>query len=1062
MSTETHTSLSIPSTQALTTDEYFRHVAPEELAGRTEADLTGAVTSHVNLAAHRPQGTAAVRILTPATSTDGWSAGGRSVVEIVVDDMPFLVDSVRTELFRRGHDVHLVVHPVVDVVRDVTGALQQIGTGDAGSQRESWMHLEVDRLDAEAAKVTVAGLEGVLEDVREVVEDEPRLHRRLAEVTAGLRYTPPTSVDRAEAIEAAELLDWLAEDHFLLLGYREYRLDGEPEPTHLRGVTGTGLGILRADPQQAASDPDHGLMPEKVRARAREKTPLVLAKASSRSTVAQSAYLDHVGVKIFSDAGEVTGEHRFLGLFTTRAAREPVTGVPVVRGKVAEVLRRTGYDPRSHSGKALLDYLDSHPREELFHATTEELTSLAEVALGAGERQILKVAVRPDTYGRYVSVLVTLPRDRYNTAVRERFSRVLMDELGVEQTDPTNGKVEFTVRISESTTARVHFVVHDPVDVDRPDLVRTLEARLRAATRSWRDDLVSAVIARAGEDGAARLAPALDAFPEAYKEDFDATTGAADLTLLERLPQGDGVDFALCADSRVADGFRLKVYRAGEELSLSQMLPVLSALGVEVTDERPYELEGVKAGWRIYDFGLKCSGRPVGTAEQLVAVLHEMWAGRSEVDGLAGLVLSAGLDHRQVTVLRAYARYLRQAGTPFADATIEAALREHPEIARQLVELFETRFDPALPRSGAEEEVLAERVTDALDDVASLDHDRVLRSYLAHIRATLRTNHWQVSTGSTSAGKPYLTLKLDPQQLPDLPLPRPAYEIFVYSPQVEGVHLRFDAVARGGLRWSDRRDDFRTEILGLAKAQQVKNTVIVPGGAKGGFVPKRLPDPSIDREGWLAEGRAAYTTFIRGLLDVTDNLVDGEMVPPPDTVCHDGEDSYLVVAADKGTATFSDLANSISADYGYWLGDAFASGGSAGYDHKAMGITSRGAWVSVQHHFARLGVDPEADEITAVGIGDMSGDVFGNGLLRSSSIRLVAAFDHRHVFLDPTPDAAVSFQERQRLFALPRSTWESYDPSLISPGGGVWSRTRKWIPISEEVRAVLGLGDDVR
>ncbi|MGH3350293.1 MAG: NAD-glutamate dehydrogenase domain-containing protein, partial [Nocardioides sp.] len=819
MSTETHIkpvqapqkALQNDPQQHLPSTTYFRNVAPEELTGRSEADLAGAVGSHLALASSRPQGTAAVRILTPTTANDGWSAGGRSVVEIVVDDMPYLVDSVKTELYRRGLDVHLVVHPVIDVARDVTGSLEGVNEGDI---RESWMHIEIDRLAPDAAKEIVTGLEGVLEDVREVVEDEPRLHRRLAEIAAGLRYTPPNSVPREEAAEAAELLAWLAEDHFLLTGYREYRLDGD----YLRGLSGTGLGILRADPPQA---PDHGKMPPKVAALARDKAMLVLAKANSRSTVGEPAYLDHVGIKMFNAAGEVIGEHRFLGLFTTKAARESVTKIPVVRGKVTAVLDHTGYDSRSHTGKAMLDAMETYPREELFHASSEELMALAEAALGAIERRILRVAVRPDTYGRYVSVLVSLPRDRYNTTVRERFSKVLLDALG--GTD-----LEFTVRISESTTARVHFVVHGTTKslgkaLDTPGLVDSLESRLRQAARSWRDDLVSAVIAQAGEDGAARLGHLLDAFPEAYKEDFDAATGAVDLARLELLShQGDAVDFSFYKDPESAGGFRIKIYRTGGPLSLSLMLPILSSFGVEVTDERPYDLDGlgstgVQEEWFIYDFGLAYADTPVGTDDQLVAALHQAWSGRSEVDGLNALVLAGGLDHGQVTVLRAYGRYLRQAGTPSSFLSIGNALCANPRIARQIVELFETRFDPSL--AGRDEEKRAEAIIEALDDVVSLDQDRILRSYVTHILATTRTNHYR--------GRSFVAFKFDPQQLPDLPLPRPAYEIFVYSPDVEGVHLRFDAVARGGLRWSDRRDDFRTEVLGLAKAQQVKNTVIV-------------------------------------------------------------------------------------------------------------------------------------------------------------------------------------------------------------------------------------------
>ncbi|MEP9381479.1 NAD-glutamate dehydrogenase [Nocardioides sp. KR10-350] len=1044
---------------------YVRHVAAEDLAGRSPQDVRGALTSHLALATTRPQGTARVRVSTPTTTDEGWSAGGRSVVEIVVDDMPYLVDSVTMELAREHRDVHLVVHPVFDVVRDLTGALQGVApVADAssspadGAVRESWMHIEIDRVPDEDTGRIVADLQRVLQDVREAVEDSAKLRQRLADIVAELRRTPPVSVDPAEAAEAAALLEWLADDHFTFLGYREYRLgyaDGAEgpeaggEPAYLRGVPGTGLGILRADPDLS---PEKGLMPPKVRERAREKTVLVLAKANSRATVSQRAYLDHVGVKVFDESGAVVGERRFLGLFTTRASRESVTRIPVLRVKVAQVLRDSGFDPRSYGGKELLDVLETYPRDELFHTPVEELEPMAETATGARERRTLRVFVRPDTYGRYVSVLVSLPRDRYSTSVRERFAQILTEELG--GTD-----LEFNVRIGETTNARVHFVVHvPPGSLDDGVDVAALERRLQAATRSWRDDLVSALIAAYGEDGAGRLARFLDAFPEAYKEDFAPTVAAEDLGRLENLAPPSGVDFAVYQEPGApVEEVRLKVYRVGEAMSLSHVLPMLTSLGVEVTDERPYELDGLEHRTLVYDFGLRCGDRatwqrPEEEQERLCDALRALWAGRSEVDGFNALVLEAGLTHRQVTVLRAYAKYMRQGGTPFSQSTIETALRSNVAITRLLLDLFAERFDPT--GTGGRQDAIAEEIGAALDDVASLDQDRILRSYLAHIRATLRTNYWQTREG---APKDYLSLKLEPTMLPDLPQPRPAYEIFVYSPAVEGVHLRFGAVARGGLRWSDRRDDFRTEILGLVKAQMVKNTVIVPVGAKGGFVPKRLPDPSADREGWLREGRAAYVTFISGLLDVTDNLVDGKTVPPPDVVRHDGDDSYLVVAADKGTATFSDLANSVAADYGFWLGDAFASGGSVGYDHKAMGITARGAWVSVQRHFRELGLDTQREDFTVVGVGDMSGDVFGNGMLLSEHIRLVAAFDHRDIFLDPDPDPATSYAERRRLFDLPRSSWQDYDRSLISSGGGVYSRRLKSIRIDDACRRALGI-----
>ncbi len=745
--------------------------------------------------------------------------------------------------------------------------------------------------------------------------------------------------------------------------------------------------------------------------------------------------------------------------------------IPLIREKAKEVLKRSGFDPRSHAGKALMDTLETYPRDELLHTPVDELAPMAEAAMNARERRAVRMFIRRDTYGRYVSVLVYLPRDRYNTGVRERFERILQEQLRGES-------VEFTVRINESTTARVHFVVHLPKGDTIPDVdTADLERRLTEASRSWRDDFTQAVIAEYGEEVGTILGRRYaESFPEAYKEDFSARTASVDLGRLEAIrtdgPHDGGLDLSLYEHLDAGPGeARLKVYRIGVPLSLSKVLPMLSSMGVEVVDERPYALEGLERESMIYEFGLRYGEHlPSGSRELFQDALRAVWDGYNEIDGFNGLVLSAGLTWRQATVLRAYAKYMRQGNSPFAQDYIEDALRGNVDITRRLVALFEARFDPQRhdpSGGGPDEEELEKRILTALDDVASLDHDRILRSYLTHIKATLRTNYFQPARpGEGGAGGPhtYMSFKLEPSAIPDLPQPRPKFEIFVYSPRVEGVHLRFGPVARGGLRWSDRRDDFRTEVLGLVKAQMVKNTVIVPVGAKGGFFCKQLPDSS-DRDAWLAEGVACYKTFISGLLDITDNRVDGKTVPPEAVLRHDSDDSYLVVAADKGTATFSDIANGVALDYGFWLGDAFASGGSVGYDHKAMGITARGAWVSVQRHFRERGIDCQTEEFTAVGIGDMSGDVFGNGLLCSETTRLVAAFDHRDIFLDPTPDAATSYAERRRLFDLPRSSWQDYDKSLISEGGGVFPRSLKSVPLNDAVRdgpghRRLGVGHD--
>jgi glutamate dehydrogenase len=809
--------------------------------------------------------------------------------------------------------------------------------------------------------------------------------------------------------------------------------------------------------------PSFGKLPPLVKAKAREKTLLVLAKANSKATVHRPAYLDYVGVKTFDENGDVMGERRFLGLFSSAAYTESLTRIPVLRQKARQVIDRAGFDPMSHTGKALMDVLETYPRDELFQTPVDELVPIAEAVLHTRDRRQVRLFIRKDVYGRFYSCLVYLPRDRYNTAVREKISSILKTQMGGES-------IEYTARISESMLARLHFVVRPPRgelvgDFDHADL----ERRLAEAARSWRDDLLSAISSEFGEEEGARLGRLYaDAFPEAYKEDYPPRSGAVDLGRLEALEGDEALSLSFYERMDAARGeARLKVFRVGPPLSLSQVLPALSAMGVEVIDERPYELEGMPRPSYIYDFGLRYSrALPSGARELFQDTVNAVWDGRTESDGFNALVLAAGLTWRQVLVLRAYAKYMRQGGTPFAQDSIEEALRSNVDITRLIVRLFEARFDPGRngdiaadneSRLGTTSEI-EDRITTALEEVASLDHDRILRSYLTVVKATLRTNFYQ--EGEQGAPKSYLSLKLEPSAIPDLPEPRPRFEIFVYSPRVEGVHLRFGAVARGGLRWSDRRDDFRTEVLGLVKAQMVKNTVIVPVGAKGGFYCKQLPDPS-RRDAWLAEGVACYKTFISGLLDITDNLVGGENVPPERVVRHDADDSYLVVAADKGTATFSDIANEISADYGFWLGDAFASGGSAGYDHKAMGITARGAWVSVRRHFREMGVDCQNEDFTAVGIGDMSGDVFGNGMLLSEHTRLVAAFDHRDIFLDPDPDAASSFAERKRLFELPRSSWKDYDTSLVSEGGGVYPRTQKSIPISPQVRRALGIDDSV-
>ncbi|PZH02451.1 NAD-glutamate dehydrogenase [Streptomyces sp. NTH33] len=1057
---------------------FYLHTAPEDLTDRDPVDVFGTAYSHYRLAENRPQGTASVRVHTPTVEENGWTCT-HSVVEVVTDDMPFLVDSVTNELTRQGRGIHVVVHPQFAVRRDVTGKLIEVLPTAAPGEplphdalTESWIHVEIDReTDRADLKQITADLLRVLSDVREAVEDWEKMREAAIRLAEGLPgESVPGDLHPREVDEARELLHWLSDDHFTFLGYREYQLR---EDDSLAALPGTGLGILRADPPHAGDDshpvsPSFERLPADARAKAREHRLLVLTKANSRATVHRPSYLDYIGVKKFNDKGEVVGERRFLGLFSSAAYTESVRRVPVIRRKVDEVLELAGFSPNSHDGRDLLQILETYPRDELFQTPAGELQAIATSVLFLQERRRLRLYLRQDEYGRYYSALVYLPRDRYTTGVRLRIIDILKEELG-------GTSVDFTAWNTESVLSRLHFVVRVPQGTELPQLSdgdkERIEARLVEAARSWADAFSEALTAELGEERAAELLRRYSgAFPEGYKADHTPRAAVADLVNLEQLNEDKTFVLSLYEPVGAApEERRFKIYQKGGSVSLSAVLPVLSSLGVEVTDERPYELRCADrtTAW-IYDFGLRMPKEVSGSGDYLgddargrfQDAFAAVWTGKAENDGFNALVLSAGLTWRQAMVLRAYAKYLRQAGSTFSQDYMEDTLRNNVHTTRVLLSLFEARMSPERQGAGHElVDALLEEADAALDQVASLDEDRILRAYLTVIKATLRTNFFQ----QAQDGRPhdYVSMKFDPQAIPDLPAPRPAYEIWVYSPRVEGVHLRFGKVARGGLRWSDRREDFRTEILGLVKAQMVKNTVIVPVGAKGGFVAKQLPDPSVDRDAWMAEGVASYKTFISALLDITDNMVAGEVVPPQDVVRHDGDDTYLVVAADKGTARFSDIANEVAQSYDFWLGDAFASGGSAGYDHKGMGITARGAWESVKRHFRELGVDTQTEDFTVVGIGDMSGDVFGNGMLLSEHIRLVAAFDHRHIFIDPDPDAAVSYAERRRLFELPRSSWADYNAELISAGGGVFPRTAKSIPVNAHIREALGIESGV-
>jgi glutamate dehydrogenase len=1039
--------------------EYFRQVDVDDLSERTAEDLLGALLSHWQFGAQRKPGMPKVRVFSPSPGEDGWGSR-HSVVQVVNDDMPFLVDSVSMEIARQGLGIHLTIHPIYAVERDAQGVLKAIRPRREAPElpRESWMYIEVDRLvDAEQRARLAEGIGRVLADVRAAVTDWKPMLARLQEAVAEVDHAP-AGLPADEVAESRAFLQWLADEHLTLLGYRQHDLVEEHGEMALRLVPGTGLGLLRESQNEPLSA-SFAALPASARALARAPLPLVIVtKANTRSTVHRDGYTDYVGVKRYDAKGKVIGEHRFIGLFTSTAYAARVDEIPLLRQKVAKVAQRAGLTPGGHLAKALQHTLETYPRDDLFQIPEDQLYETALGILALGDRHRLRLFLWTDPFDRFVSCLVFVPRESFSTELRLKFQRILMQELNGTQLD-------FDVLLS-GKLARIHFTVRvapNPMPtVDR----RELERKLAAAGRRWEDDLRDALIDAEGE--AAGLA--LDrrwshAFPGSYRERVPVRAAVHDIRKMAALTPANPLALALYWPLGAAEGrLGLKVYHLGAPVVLSDSLPMLEHMGVRVLGEYNHRIDAPDEAQAVYLHDFELEAHPATEIEpQAMARLFEdafarVFRGEVENDDFNRLVLLAGLAAEEIVVLRACAKYLKQIGFAQSQATISATLANHPRLARMLVTLFRLRFDPQRrDDAGATAQVNA--LNQAFDKVSNLSEDRVLRQLLALLQAMLRTNFWRTgigASGAPGARRSFLSFKLDSHQVPGLPAPVPLYEIFVYSPRFEGIHLRGGKVARGGLRWSDRPDDFRTEVLGLVKAQMVKNTVIVPVGSKGGFVLKKAP-PATDREAFMKEGVACYQDYLRGLLDLTDNLVGGKTLPPPMVVRIDGDDPYLVVAADKGTATFSDYANAISAEYGHWLGDAFASGGSQGYDHKAMGITARGAWESVKRHFREMGVDTQTTDFTVAGIGDMSGDVFGNGMLLSRHIKLLAAFDHRHIFIDPTPDTEASFAERERLFKLPRSSWADYESKLISAGGGVWARSEKSVPLSPQARAALGI-----
>ncbi len=1027
---------------------YVRRV-PALLVGELETvELAAHVAGLYAFMNERAPGELAVRAYNPETGTDGWHSAG-SVVEVSVEDSPFLVDTVSTEMHVHGLQVRAVVHPVMGVERSKDGRIEAITPARGAPRRESVMYFQADRrLDADALASLRDDLISVLRDLRMAVRDFLPMVERIETMietaqAAGSRW----SADDVQ--ESTEFLQWLTDDSFIYLGYREYAFAGTGDEATIAVVPGSGLGVMSDDARSrfAHPTPVSELEPA-VRGRIFGGPLVVVSKTNAETAIHRRARMDYIGVKRLDADGNLAGELRMIGLFTSKAYAESARQIPLVRRKLEAIMRWEDLISGSHDYKAVVELFDSFPKDELFAAPAQELRATIMALAAMQEERNVRVFLRVDPMWRTVWATVALPRDRVSTDLRIRlehlfefrFQGVVADYELSFATDP----------------ARFHFTIHVG-DEGIPDVALTdLQREVAAAARSWDDALSDALAESVGEMRGHELARRYAAlFPEYYKSAALVDVARFDVEQFERLGDERPYVVALQNEQGPAEPLtRVKLYKTGGKAPLTELLPLLEQLGLTVVEEVPTRLQGDTAETRyLHDFGvLGPDGLKLDLdryAELVSSTVGAVWDGRAGSDWLNRLVVTGGLSWQQVSVLRAYREYRQVLGATFTSRYQNDCFVRNAAIARKLVQLFETRFDPAREGDDEAEQALVDEIGADLDAVTSLDDDRILRGYLGMIQATVRTNAY-----AREGGFAHLSFKVRCRDVPSMPRPVPLWEIFVYSPEMAGVHLRGGTVARGGIRWSDRLEDYRTEVLGLMKAQMVKNAVIVPVGAKGGFVLKRPPS---DRKALMEEERRQYITLMRGMLDLTDNMVGGEVVHPPGVRVLDGPDPYLVVAADKGTAHLSDTANGVSAEYGFWLGDAYASGGSDGYDHKALGITARGAWESVSRHFRELGRDVMTEPFTAVGVGDMSGDVFGNGMLMSRQMRLLAAFDHRHVFIDPDPDPEATFAERERMFALSSSSWDDFDRTLISAGGGVWPRSAKSVPLSPQARAVLGV-----
>lgn len=1044
--------------------QFYAGSPPDDLKGRSPEALCASAMTMWETLQERKLGTSKVRVVGSKQSD------ARTVILVVTDDMPFLVDSLTAELERMEEPALLAIHPIITVVRDADGklsALRDLGddeqsSGPAGQCVESVMHIEISpQSDPDMLERIRDNVLSVLNDVRLAVRDWQQMRRHAGRLSADFDGPSP-GVSREQAEEVGDFLRWLHDDHYTFLGFRRYALDGKGGKKIVSIVQSESLGVLTKRQIGVFEGLSDGApVPAQFAFFLDSNDTMLIIKANQRATVHRRVHYDVIAIKTFDDAGKVSGLRIFVGLFTADVYTNSPNFVPVLRRKIDRIRAKVGFRKQGHDGKRLQNIMENLPRDELFESSDEYLQHVGLSLLHLQERARIAVFIRVDQFERFASCLVYLPRDRFETQLRVAIGDIL--------TGAFSGRLSsFYTQVTDSALARIHYIVATkPGALPKIDQ-KAIEAKITKAARDWRDGLKDALIKAHGEGKGGDIADQFaHAFPTAYREKFDAEAAVGDVARVLSCAKDKKVGIHVYKpETGDAGALGIKIYNAGSVLALSDVIPVLENLGFRAVGEEPYQVTPQGAGsavW-LHDFQMTVMG---GKAFDMAAVRDavedafcRVWEGEMESDGFNKLVTFSGLKWREVVILRAYAKYLRQVAFPFSQTYIEAAFGNHPGVARLLVDLFVTSFDPGLntgskaKASATKAESLKAEIATALDAVTNADEDRILRRYLILVESSLRTNYYQkAKDGST---KPYVSIKLNSKNIPDLPLPRPNVEVFVYSPRVEAIHLRGGKVARGGIRWSDRREDFRSEILGLVKAQMVKNAVIVPTGSKGGFVVKRPPSTG-GREAFQQEGIACYQTLQRGLLDITDNVVDGEIIPPASVVRKDADDPYLVVAADKGTATFSDIANAISAEYNFWLGDAYASGGSVGYDHKVMGITARGAWECVKRHFREMGVDTQSHEFTCAGVGDMSGDVFGNGLLMSKKTKLVAAFNHLHIFIDPTPDTAKSYEERARMFKLPRSNWTDYNSKLISKGGGIFERSAKTIKLSAEMKEMLGI-----